>query len=134
MTTSSTTSTSIRLDKWLWAARFFKTRSLATHAIDLGRILCNAQKAKPAHALKVGDLLSIHKDQQVWEVEVLRLLDVRASASIAQTMYLETPESRQQRQHQAELRRFQTEPGARLKERPSKRQRRQLDAVRFEEA
>ncbi|MBI1834579.1 MAG: RNA-binding S4 domain-containing protein [Burkholderiales bacterium] len=125
---------SVRLDKWLWAARFYKTRSLATHEIELGRILCNEQKTKPAHALKVGDLLCIHKEQQVWEVEVLRLLEVRGSASIAQTMYAETAQSLQKRQQLAELRRFQTEPGAAFKERPSKRQRRQLDALRFEES
>lgn len=123
----------IRLDKWLWAARFFKTRSLATHEIGLGRVLCDQQKTKPAHAVKIGDLLIIHKDQQVWEVEVLRLLEVRGSASIAQTMYIETAESLKKRQQQAELRRFQTEPGVTLKERPSKRQRRQLGAVRFDE-
>lgn len=128
------TLTTVRLDKWLWASRFFKTRSLATHEIELGRILCNELKVKPAHAVKVGDLLSIHKEQQVWEVEVLRLLEVRGSASIAQTMYAETTASLKNRQQQAEQRRFQTEPGALLKERPSKRQRRQLDAVRFEES
>lgn len=123
----------IRLDKWLWAARFFKTRSLATHEIGLGRVLCDQQKTKPAHAVKIGDLLIVHKDQQVWEVEVLRLLEVRGSASIAQTMYTETAESLKKRQQQAELRRLQTEPGVTLKERPSKRQRRQLGAVRFDE-
>lgn len=121
--------TSVRLDKWLWAARFYKTRSFATHEIELGRILCNQQKTKPAHAVKIGDILCIHKEQQVWEVEVMRLSDLRASASIAQTLYAETVESQRKRQHQAELRRFQTEPGASLKERPSKRQRRQLDAL-----
>lgn len=123
----------IRLDKWLWAARFYKTRSLATHAIELGRIQCNDQKTKPAHAVKIGDLLRIHKEQLVWEISVVRLLDVRGSASIAQSMYVESAESLQQRQHQSELRRFQIEPGATFKERPSKRQRRQLDALRFEE-
>lgn len=127
------TNTTVRLDKWLWAARFYKTRSLATHEIELGRILCNAQKTKPAHALKINDVLSIHKEQQVWEVTVLRLLDVRGSASIAQTMYAETTESLAKRQQQAQLRRFQAEPSAQLKDRPSKRQRRQLDAIRFEE-
>lgn len=127
-----TTCTSVRLDKWLWAARFYKTRTLATHEIELGRILCNKQRIKPAHSLKIGDLLSIQKDQQMWEVTVLLLLEVRGSASIAQTMYAETEGSLEKRQQQAEIRRFHSEPGAQLKDRPSKRQRRQLDAIRFE--
>jgi ribosome-associated heat shock protein Hsp15 len=119
----------LRIDKWLWAARFFKTRSLATNAVDLGRVLQNEQRIKPAHAVKIGDLIQIHIAEQIWHVEVLRLLEVRGSASVAQTMYQETPESLAKRQQLAENRRFQHEPSAQLSERPTKRQRRKLDAI-----
>lgn len=120
----------IRIDKWLWAARFFKTRSLATHAVDLGRILQNQQRIKPAHGVKLGDLIEIHHAEQVWEVEVLRNLDVRGSASVAQTMYRETQASAEKRALVIEKRKFQPEPSAALAGRPTKRQRRQLDFTR----
>ncbi|MDO8177184.1 MAG: RNA-binding S4 domain-containing protein [Undibacterium sp.] len=120
----------IRIDKWLWAARFFKTRSLATHAVDLGRILQNQQRIKPAHGVKLGDLIEIQHAEQVWEVEVLRNLDVRGSASVAQTMYRETQASAEKRALVIEKRKFQPEPSAALAGRPTKRQRRQLDFTR----
>lgn len=125
-------SNTIRLDKWLWAARFFKTRSLASHAVDLGRVLLNEQKTKPAHAVKLGDLIEIHQAEQIWLVEVLQLLDVRGSAPIAQTMYAETPESQKQRQQQVEKRRYQNEPSALISQRPTKRQRRLLNAIKLD--
>jgi ribosome-associated heat shock protein Hsp15 len=120
----------IRIDKWLWAARFFKTRSLATNAVDLGRVLQNQQRIKPAHSVKLGDLIEIHQADQVWEVEVLRVLEVRGSASIAQTMYQETIASAEKRALAIERRKFQPEPAAALLGRPTKRQRRQLDFTR----
>ncbi len=120
----------VRIDKWLWAARFFKTRSLATHAVDLGRVLQNKQKIKPAHGIKSGDLIEIHHADQVWEVEVLRKLEVRGSASVAQTMYRETQSSMEKRALAIEKRKFQPEPSAALAGRPTKRQRRQLDFTR----
>ncbi|MDO8703195.1 MAG: RNA-binding S4 domain-containing protein [Undibacterium sp.] len=120
----------IRIDKWLWAARFFKTRSLATHAVDLGRILQNQQRIKPAQGVKLGDLIEIQHAEQVWEVEVLRNLDVRGSASVAQTMYRETQASAEKRALVIEKRKFQPEPSAALAGRPTKRQRRQLDFTR----
>lgn len=126
---SHSTLTSTRIDKWLWAARFFKTRSLATNAVELGRVLQNEQRVKPAHAVKVGDMLEIHHADQVWQVEVLRILEVRGSASIAQTMYAETADSITKRQQRAEYRRLHTEPAAQLQQRPTKRQRRQLDNI-----
>ncbi|WP_395007344.1 RNA-binding S4 domain-containing protein [Undibacterium sp.] len=121
-----------RIDKWLWAARFFKTRSLATNAVELGRVLQNEDRIKPAHAVKVGDLLEIHHAEQVWTIEVIRILEVRGAASIAQTMYTETAESIAKRQQRAEHRRLHTEPAAQLQQRPTKRQRRQLINVQID--
>nr|WP_314859218.1 RNA-binding S4 domain-containing protein [uncultured Undibacterium sp.] len=127
-----TTLTSTRIDKWLWAARFFKTRSLATNAVELGRILQNEQRIKPAHAVKVGDMLEIHHAEQIWQIEVLRIMEVRGSATIAQTMYAETAESTAKRQQRSEHKRLHTEPAAQLQQRPTKRQRRQLANVSIE--
>lgn len=121
-----------RIDKWLWAARFFKTRSLASNAVELGRVLQNEQRVKPAHAVKIGDLLEIHYAEQVWTIEVIRILDVRGASSIAQTMYAETAESIAKRQQRAEHRRLHTEPAAQLQQRPTKRQRRQLSNLQIE--
>ena len=121
-----------RIDKWLWAARFFKTRSLASNAVELGRVLQNEQRVKPAHSVKIGDLLEIHHAEQVWTIEVIRILDVRGAASIAQTMYAETAESIAKRQRRAEHRRLHTEPAAQLQQRPTKRQRRQLSNLQIE--
>lgn len=120
----------IRIDKWLWAARFFKTRSLATNAVDLGRVLQNQLRTKPAHGVKLGDFIEVHHADQVWEVEVLRVLEVRGSASIAQTMYQETTVSAEKRALALEKRKFQPEPAAELVGRPTKRQRRQLEFTR----
>jgi ribosome-associated heat shock protein Hsp15 len=124
--------TATRIDKWLWAARFFKTRSLATNAVELGRVLQNEERVKPAHAVKVGDVLEIHHAEQVWTIEVVRILEVRGAASIAQTMYAETAESITKRQQRAEHRRLHTEPAAQLQQRPTKRQRRQLNNVQID--
>lgn len=123
---------STRIDKWLWAARFFKTRSLASNAVELGRVLQNGHRVKPAHAIKIGDLLEIHHADQIWQVEVTKIIEVRGSASIAQTMYAETADSIEQRRQKAELRRYQTEPAAQLQQRPTKRQRRQLHQILIE--
>ncbi|MFZ6691262.1 RNA-binding S4 domain-containing protein [Undibacterium sp. SXout20W] len=123
-------SNTTRLDKWLWAARFFKTRSLATNAVDLGRVLQNEQRIKPAHDVKPGDILEIHHGEQRWEVKVIRILDVRGSATVAQTMYEETSASLERRQKAAEDRKYFREPTAQLQGRPTKRDRRQIDAAR----
>jgi ribosome-associated heat shock protein Hsp15 len=129
MTTTNLSNT--RIDKWLWAARFFKTRNLATNAVELGRVLQNEQRIKPAHPVKVGDMLEIHHAEQIWQVEVLRILEVRGAAAIAQTMYAETAESIAKRQQKSEQKRLHTEPAVNLQQRPTKRQRRQLDEVKF---
>ena len=116
----------VRIDKWLWAARFFKTRSLATRACELGRIESNQQPVKPARDVRVGDLLQIKTRGGDFEVEVLFLSEVRGPASVAQTLYRETESSRELRNKMIEERRagktLNPAPGGR----PSKRDRRKI--------
>src|SRR5271166_4459310 len=118
--------TSVRIDKYLWAARFFKTRALAANACDLGRIQSNGQPAKPAREVHIGNMLRVTNDGGDFEVEVLLLSDVRGPASVAQTLYRETDTSRELRQRVAAERRamreFEQLPAAR----PSKRDRRRI--------
>jgi ribosome-associated heat shock protein Hsp15 len=121
--------TSVRIDKWLWAARFFKTRSLAARACDLGRIKSNGQPAKPAREVRVADMLRITNDGGDFEVEVLALSEVRGPASVAQTLYRETEASRELRlkvaaERKAMMQFEQLPPG-----RPSKRDRGKI--IRF---
>src|SRR5713101_3417477 len=116
----------IRIDKWLWAARFFKTRSLAARACGLGRIQWNGQPAKAAREVRIGDMLRVTNDGGEFEVEVLLLSDVRGPASVAQTLYRETEASRELRlkvaaQRKA-LKQFEELPAGR----PSKRDRRRI--------
>jgi ribosome-associated heat shock protein Hsp15 len=121
--------TSVRIDKWLWAARFFKTRALASRACDLGRVLANGQPLKPAREIRIGDRLQVTNDGGDFQIEVLLLSDVRGPAPVAQTLYRESDASRQARQKAADERRalpnFEPLPDAR----PSKRDRRQI--IRF---
>ncbi|TBR38977.1 MULTISPECIES: RNA-binding S4 domain-containing protein [Dyella] len=98
--------TSVRVDVWLWAARFFKTRSLAKQAIDGGKIDVNGAGCKPAKALQVGDMLRITRGEERLEVEVLELSDRRGAASVAQALYRETEESRRIREAHREERRL----------------------------
>src|SRR6202044_1873759 len=118
--------TSVRMDKWLWAARFFKTRSLAARACELGRIQSNQQPAKAAREVRIGDRLRIANEGGELEVEVLLLSDVGGPASIAQTLSRETDASRELRQKVAAerkaMREFEQLPAAR----PSKRDRRRI--------
>ena len=117
---------SVRMDKWLWAARFFKTRSLAARACDLGRIQSNRQPAKPAREVRVGDLLRVSTSGGDFEIEVLLLSEVRGPASVAQTLYRETQASRELRQKVAAerkaMKQFEELPAGR----PSKRDRRRI--------
>jgi ribosome-associated heat shock protein Hsp15 len=122
-------SDSIRIDKWLWAARFFKTRSLATDAVEGGKVRLNGERVKPARSVKAGDTLAIDNGATEWEVVVRNLADKRGSASVAQTLYSETERSIAERQKKAEQRQFYREPGEAIKGRPTKRDRRQLDKV-----
>ncbi len=121
------TSVGVRVDKWLWAARFFKTRTLATAAVDGGKVRLNECRIKPAHMVKIGDTLDIDNGATQWQVVVKGLSDVRAAASIAQTLYEETTSSIERRQHENEQRRYFSEPGATLKGRPTKRDRRRIE-------
>jgi ribosome-associated heat shock protein Hsp15 len=118
--------TSVRIDKWLWAARFFKTRSLAARACELGRIQSNGQPAKAAREVRIGDMLRVTNDGGDFQVEVLLLSDVRGPASVAQTLYSETEASRELRIKVAAERKamvqFEVLPAAR----PSKRDRRRI--------
>lgn len=120
-------SDSVRIDKWLWAARFFKTRTLASDAVDNGKVRLDGERVKPARGVKTGDLLSIDNGATVWEVKVAALSDKRAAAPIAHALYQETEASLAKRQSEAEQRRFFKEPSAALKGRPTKRDRRLLD-------
>jgi ribosome-associated heat shock protein Hsp15 len=117
----------VRIDKWLWAARFFKTRSLATDAVDRGRVRIGGEPVKPARAVKVNDKISIDNGSDRWEVVVLALSDVRGSATVARTLYGETEESIVRRARDQEARRLFPEPGSSIKGRPTKRDRRAID-------
>ena len=117
---------SVRMDKWLWAARFFKTRSLASRACDLGRIQSNGQPAKSAREVHVGDMLRVTNDGGDFQVEVLLLSEVRGPAAVAQTLYRETEAGRELRLKVAAERKamMQFEPVP--TSRPSKRDRRRI--------
>lgn len=118
----------VRIDKWLWAARFYKTRSLATGEIVKGRILANAQIAKPSREVKVGDTFEIRQGPVVRTIIVMGISQLRGPASVAQQLYTETPESIQKREHAAEQRRLGTEPAQAMEHgRPTKRDRRHLE-------
>ncbi len=115
----------VRIDIWLWAARFFKTRAIAKHACELGRIQSNGHQAKPAREVRVGDMLRIANDSGDFEVEVLQLSEMRGPAAVAQTLYRETDASRQSRAKLAEERKSM--PHVDLTAgRPSKRDRRHI--------
>jgi len=118
--------TSVRMDKWLWAARFFKTRSLAAKACDLGRIQSNGQPAKSAREVRIGDRLRVTNEGGEFHVEVLLLSDVRGPASIAQTLYRETEASREQRMKVAAERKAMKQFEELPEGRPSKRDRRRI--------
>ena len=122
---------SVRIDKWLWASRFFKTRALATHACGLGRILCNRQPAKPAREIRIGDMLQITNEGGVFEVEVLLLSEVRGPAAVAQTLYRETEASKEQRLKAAAERKAMMQFEQLPATRPNKRDRRRI--IQFRE-
>ncbi len=121
--------TGVRMDTWLWAARFFKTRPLAKRACELGRVLSNGQPAKAAREVRVGDQLRVTNDGGDFQVEVLLLSEVRGPAPVAQSLFRETPESREMREKVAAerraIRQFEVLPEGR----PSKRDRRHI--IRF---
>jgi ribosome-associated heat shock protein Hsp15 len=118
--------TTVRMDKWLWAARFFRTRSLAARACELGRVQSNGQPVKPAREVRIGDMLGVTNDGGDFQVEVLQLSEVRGPAAVAQTLYRETEESVELRLKVAAerkaMRQFEPVPTSR----PSKRDRRRI--------
>ena len=116
----------MRLDKWLWCARFFRNRTLATQAVDGGKIRLNDERAKPAKEITAGDRLTIHIGEYEWSIEVLGLSMQRGAAPVAQTLYREDPESHLRRQQQVAERKAVINPAAPLKGRPTKRDRRQI--------
>ena len=117
---------SVRMDKWLWAARFFKTRALASKACDLGRISSNDIPAKPAREVRVGDKLRVKNEGGEFQIEVLQLSEMRGPAAVAQTLYCETEASKAARIKAAEERRAMQEFAPLPERRPSKRDRRRI--------
>ena len=120
---------SVRIDKWLWAARFFKTRSLAAQSCDMGRVMSNDHEAKPARDVRVGDVLRVKNEGGEFVVEVLALSAVRGPAAAAQTLYRETVESKLEREKAAEERKAMAAwelPAGR----PSKKDRRDINKLR----
>jgi len=119
----------MRLDKWLWAARFFRTRSLAQQAIAAGRVKLNDARVKAAHELKAGDAVAVRVGELQWQVEVKALSERRGPAAEARKLYDETAASRTERERRLDLRRWGAEPAAALKGRPTKRDRRRLEGM-----
>ncbi len=122
---------SARLDKWLWAARFFKTRSVARDAVSGGKVHLNGNRAKPGRSLNVGDVLKIQRGDEEYTITVVELVVRRGSAVVARTYYEESGESRAKREQLAEQRKLEHVQHASREGRPDKRQRRRL--VRFKQ-
>lgn len=126
---STEPSAKLRIDKWLWAARFFKTRSLAADAVAKGRVRIGGEPVKASKEVRVGDLVEIDIERVIWQVKVLGVCDVRGPASVAQTLYAETEEGRTRRLAELERRKNFREPAATLHGRPTKRDRRIIDKL-----
>ena len=116
----------LRIDKWLWAARFFKTRSLAAKAVEGGKVRINGESAKPARAVKPGDELAIRVGESEWVVEVLGLARQRGSAAQAALLFAEREDSRARRAAALAQRKFQAHPAAKIKGRPTKKDSRMI--------
>lgn len=119
----------VRVDKWLWAARFFKTRSLASDAVGGGKVKLNGTPTKPAREVKIGDRLDIFNGDSRWQVAVLALSEKRGPASEARQLYEETPDSVAAREAAQMRRKFNVEPAADIHGRPTKRDRRRLERL-----
>jgi ribosome-associated heat shock protein Hsp15 len=119
----------LRIDKWLWAARFFKTRSLAADAVGKGRVRFAGEPVKAAKELRVGDVVQIDVDRVIWEVEIRGLCDVRGPAPVAQTLYAETVSGKARREEELARRKTYREPAAAIQGRPTKRDRRIIDKL-----
>jgi len=123
----------VRIDKWLWAARFFKTRSAAQQAIEGGKVRLHGERTKPAKELRPGDQLVVQIGGYEWAIRVLQLSDKRGPAALARTLYEESEESQAKRALEVVTRRRFNEPASTLKGRPTKRDRRVLDTWREKE-
>jgi ribosome-associated heat shock protein Hsp15 len=123
----------VRIDKWLWAARFFKTRALAGRACELGRVQLRGAKAKPARDVRPGDRLRIENEGGIFEVDVVALSEMRGPAAVAQTLYKETEESQKARMVAAEMRKAMQLIAPLPDQRPSKRDRRRIIQFRGRE-
>jgi ribosome-associated heat shock protein Hsp15 len=130
---STEPSAKLRIDKWLWAARFFKTRSLAADAVAKNRVRIGGEPVKASKEVRVGDLVEIDIERLIWQVKVLGVCDVRGPASVAQTLYAETNEGRTRRLAELERRKNFREPAAALQGRPTKRDRRIIDKLSRED-
>lgn len=121
-----------RIDKWLWAARFFKTRSLAQEAVELGRVKLNGERVKPSKEVKLSDRLEIHRGEDIYEVLVAGFNLQRGPATVARNLYMETEDGQRKRLERAELRKLAVEPALdrSSKGRPTKRERRELRRLR----
>jgi ribosome-associated heat shock protein Hsp15 len=119
----------VRLDKWLWAARFYKTRSLAQKAIAAGQVRLAGERVKSSHDVRPGDPVAVRKSDVQWAIVVRGISEQRGPASEAQKLYEETAESRAERERRTDLRRWGAEPAAALKGRPTKRDRRLIDKL-----
>ena len=129
MTKQDDIAASVRLDLWLWAARFYKTRALAKQAIDTGKVEVEGQRAKPSRGVRVGDALLVARGEERFEIEVLALADVRGPASVAQTLYRESESSRLAREHARALRAAERSGYRAPETRPDKRARRLIRAL-----
>ncbi|MPS29845.1 RNA-binding S4 domain-containing protein [Pigmentiphaga sp.] len=117
----------LRIDKWLWAARFYKTRTLAQDAVEAGQVKVAGERVKPSRAVRPGDILQIRAGEQDWEILVRALSTQRGPAVFARTLYDETPQGLKRRLEAIELRRQNTDPAANLKGRPTKQDRRNIE-------
>lgn len=122
----------MRIDKWLWCARFYKTRSLAAQAVENGKVRLDTQRIKPAREVGTGSRLTIEAGEYVWEIEIMGLSASRGPATVAQTLYRESESSRLRREQQRQAHALERDPAAQRKGRPSKHDRRQIR--RFERA
>ncbi len=124
--------TEVRIDKWLWAARFFKTRAQAKQAVENGHVFYNGSRCKPSRAIQVGAMLRIRKAEQSFELEILDLSEQRGPATIAQQLYRESEDSIEKRQQEQQRRKLERAIYQAPEHKPNKQQRRQLSAIKQE--